>query len=360
MSIYEERLTADKAEIRRRVGQVGRRVGTAFAGAVQAMLERDEAACAQIVLGDQPVNREIRAIDKLCHAFVARHLPSAGHLRFVSSVLRMDVALERIGDYAVTIAREGLQVAKPVPEPLATELRTLGSGALAMLERAMKAFIDGDASLARKTKPEGKELSRSYRDVYRDLIAHGSELSLADAFALLTVFHRVDRVSDQAKNICEETLFELTGEVKPVKRFRILFVGAGDTLVAPLAVALARKAFPDSGDYASAGYDAGAELSPALAQAADEFSLDLSGLAPKPLDRGREALERYHVIVCLGAEARAKVTELPYASVPLVWEVPRLSVAPAETLKASVNDLCHHLSAEISDLLVTLRGDGAN
>lgn len=360
MSIYEERLSADKAEIRRRVGQVGRRVGTALSGAVQALLERDEASAASIVLGDQPVNREIRAIDKLCHAFVARHLPSAGHLRFVSSVLRMNVALERIGDYAATIARSGIQLSAPIPEPLAGELRTLASGAVAMLERAMKAFVERDASLARKTKPEGRELTKAYRATYRDLIAHGNELSLSDAFALLTVFHRVDRVSDQAKNICEETIFELTGEVKASKRFRILFVGAGDTLVAPLAVALARKAFPDSGDYASAGYDAGAELSPALAQAADEFSLDLSGLAPKPLDRGREALERYHVIVCLGKEARAKMSEIPYGAVPLVWEVPRLSVAPNADLNASVRALSQHLSAEINDLLVTLRGDGAH
>jgi len=231
---------------------------------------------------------------------------------------------------------------------------------VAMLERAMKAFIESDADLARKTKPEGKELSRSYRDVYRDLVSHGSELSMSDAFGLLTVFHRVDRVSDQAKNVCEETLFELTGETKRPKQYRILFVGAGDTLVAPLAVALARKSFPDSGDYSSAGYDAGAELSPALAQAADEFSLDLSGLAPKPLDRGREALQRYHVIVCLGAEARSKLKELPYSSVPLVWEVPRLSMLPTENQNASVRELCHHLSLEIRDLLVTLRGDGAN
>lgn len=224
----------------------------------------------------------------------------------------------------------------------------------------MKAFIEGDASLARKTKPESKELSRSYRDVYRELVARGHELSISDAFALLTVFHRVDRVSDQAKNICEETLFELTGETKPPKRYRILFVGAGDTLVAPLAVALARKAFPESGDYASAGFEAGAELSPALTQAAEEFSLDLSGLAPKPLDRGRESLERFHVIVCLGAEARAKLTELPYSAVPIVWEVPRLSSAPGEGLDTSVRALCQHLSLEIRDLLVTLRGDGAN
>ena len=35
------------------------------------------------------------------HAFVAQHLPSAGHLRFVSSALRLHIGLERIGGITV-------------------------------------------------------------------------------------------------------------------------------------------------------------------------------------------------------------------------------------------------------------------
>jgi phosphate transport system protein len=360
MSVYEQRLTADKAEIRQRVSEIGRRVGTAVASAVQALLQRDEAGAARVMLGDQPVNREIRAIDKLCHAFVARHLPSAGHLRFVSSVLRMDVALERIGDYAVTIAREGVQLSVAPPEPIAAELRAVASQASAVLERAMKAFQESDAALARKTKPEAKDVSRSYGEVYRELMSQKVELRTADSFALLNVFHRLDRVSDQAKNICEETLFEITGETKRPKRYRILFVGAGDTLVAPLAVGLARKAFPESGDYSSAGYDAGAEVSPALARAAADYSLDVSGLSPKPLDRGRDTLERFHVIVCLSQEARKKLDHVPYSAIVLVWELPRVSIAPTDEIDPGVRLLCTQLNAEIHDLIVTLRGDDAN
>jgi hypothetical protein len=54
MSVYEQRLTADKAEVRQRVSDIGRRVGLAVSGSVNALLERDEAACARIILGDQP------------------------------------------------------------------------------------------------------------------------------------------------------------------------------------------------------------------------------------------------------------------------------------------------------------------
>jgi protein-tyrosine-phosphatase len=272
----------------------------------------------------------------------------------------MNVALERIGDYAVTIAREGVQLSKAPPEPLAAELQTIAAQASAMLQRAIKAFEDGDAALARKIKPEAKQLARGYGAVYRDLIAMSGSLTAADSFAMLTVFHRVDRVSDQAKNLCEETIFELTGETKRPKRYRILFVGSGDTLVAPLAVALARKAFPQSGDYDSAGYEAGAGLSPALLRAAEQYSLDVTGLAPTPLEKGREALERYHVVVCLSEEARRKLDKIPYSTVVLVWDLPSLSVAPSAEVDAGIRVLSAQLSSEIHDLMEILRGDDAN
>ena len=119
MNGYEQRLAHDKAEIRRRVVAVGDTVRKAVAAAVEGLIQLDHAKCYGIMLGDLPVNREVRAINKLCHGFIARHLPSAGHLRFVSSVLQLYVALERIGDYAVSISREGVQLGSAPPETLA-------------------------------------------------------------------------------------------------------------------------------------------------------------------------------------------------------------------------------------------------
>jgi len=102
MNGYERRLAEDKREIRRRVVAVGERVRAAVEMSVESLLRGDRAECARVILGDLPINREVRSINKLCHAFIARHLPSAGHLRFVSAVLQMNIGLERIGDYAVT------------------------------------------------------------------------------------------------------------------------------------------------------------------------------------------------------------------------------------------------------------------
>ena len=140
MSHYEERLEQDLGEIRNRVQAVGARVETAFRSAIEACLAADHARASQTILGDLGINREIRRIDRVCHAFVARHLPSAGHLRFVSSVLRLDVALERIGDYAVAVGRETVQLSVGAPSRVARDIELIADQALRMLRHALRSF----------------------------------------------------------------------------------------------------------------------------------------------------------------------------------------------------------------------------
>jgi len=224
----------------------------------------------------------------------------------------------------------------------------------------MQAFDDQNAELARETKPETAVAGRSFDRIHDRLQRTGGDLPLAQAFALVTVAHRLMRVGDQAKNICEETLFELTGETKPPKRYEILFVDARDTLIAPLAVALARKAFPASGRYSSAGYRAGENLAPELVALAEELSLDLAGIDPTPLSTDPKQLEQYHVIVALAPDVRRQLGQVPYATVLLEWQLPGLAdVASGGAVAGRLREVSQYLSNEISDLMVTMRGEDA-
>ena len=126
MSHYEKRLERDLGEIRSRVKAVGDLVEDQVRDAIRALLTMDPDLANQVVLKDRIVNRETRALDRLCHGFVVRHLPVAHHLRYVSSVFRMDVALERVGDYAVTICRHSLRCSTPPPPTIARDLELIG------------------------------------------------------------------------------------------------------------------------------------------------------------------------------------------------------------------------------------------
>lgn len=360
MSRYEQRLAADKSAIRERVHAVGDRVEKAIADAVQSLIARDRQTANRIILGDLPINREIRAIDNQCHAFVARHLPSARHLRFVSSVLQMNVAIERVGDYAVSISREGIQLSEPVPDSIAEEIRALADQVTTTLRQALKAFGAEDADLARATKLSAVKIERSYGRTIRGHIKDGIGRSFPDTFATLTVFSKLERVNDQAKNLCEETLFELTGETKPPKRYKVLFVDARCTLLAPLAEVLAKKAFPESGIFDCAGYDAGDALAPELGELAERLGLDFAGTRPAQLNASRDALEDYHVIVCLSADAAKHIEDLPYATVMLTWELsPITDAAASGNLTARLETISKELASEIRELMVTMRGAGA-
>ncbi len=356
MSYYETRLAADKVAIRRRLAEVGDRVDRAVGDAVDALLARDQARASELILADLPINRETRAIDAACHAFVARHLPSAGHLRFVSSALRLTVGLERVGDYAVTIAREAVQLSAPPPESIASDVRRLCADARAMLAQALRAFSDQDAELARETKPLAKAVARTYDEMYRDLLGLEGERPLPDLFALLSVLNKLDRVADQAKNLCEETLFEVLGETKPPKVYRVLFVDARDTILGPLAVGLARKAFPRSGRFESAGWQAGDAVAPEVVKLAGELGLVVD--APRALQPSRDVLARFHVIVGLTPGVRAKIPELPFQTALLEWSLPPLD--GAETVRLGLQQITHDLSGRITELMAALRGEGAD
>ncbi len=359
MSHYEERLAADKDQIRQRVAAVGGRVEHAVREAVEALLERDHARCYGIALGDLPINREVRAIDGRCHAFVARHLPSAGHLRFVSSVLRLTVALERIGDHAVAIARAAVQLSDSPPPELSARIVELRDHACRMLERAVRAFADGDAELARETKLLARTVDRGFDAAFGELAEKDGARPVRDLFSLLGVLNQLERVGDQAKNVCEETLFELTGETKPPKVYRVLFVGKRDALLGPLATALARKAFPQSGRFQSAGTEPSESLDPVLEGLGESLGLDLEGLAPERLPADPDELGRYHVIVSLCGDCRAELGGVPFHTAYLEWELPRLATG-GELDGASLEPLVQQLGAEIRGLMVTLRGEEAS
>ena len=97
MSHYEERLEQYLTRIITTVRDLGERVEVAVDRAVRALLTSDHDLSSAVIVGDLPINRDVRNLDRLCHVFVARHLPSAGHLRLVSSVLRLNIAIERTG-----------------------------------------------------------------------------------------------------------------------------------------------------------------------------------------------------------------------------------------------------------------------
>jgi phosphate transport system protein len=353
MSHYEERLERDLTAIRAQVARLGGLVEEALSLACRALLTVDRELAAETILGDIAVNNESRELDRLCHVFVARHLPSAGHLRLISSVLRLSVALERIGDYSETISRTAAQISDVPPDNVRGDIQMMVTQASLLLHEAMKSFGESNPDLARATIQLSRQFVTTSDKVYADLLAEGEKGSrpINDLFTLLATFNRLERVIHQSKNICEETIFSVTGKTKPPKKFDILFLDERGSGASALAEHLARKAYPEIGKYASAGWAPARTLDSAYVEFAEQKGIDLSKARLETVRCDKvEDLSAFDIVVTLDPDGRTHIGKLPFHTIHLQWDLDT-SRGPAEVYR--------QLADRLSALMDKLQGKRA-
>ncbi len=360
MSHYEERLEQDLNDIHSRVRDLVERVDQALGDAIQALLTGDQALASETVLGDLVVNRRVRKLDGRCHAFVARHLPSAGHLRLVSAVLRLSVALERVGDYAAIIARQLVQLEEDPPEQVVADFEVCGEQVRKLLRQASQAFDEENSDLANGTFELSRAAKTSIRKMGQDLLAEGEAgtRSVKDILSLGAAINALRRVADQAENICEETIFVSTGKMTKKRLSRVLFVAEHDDALTQLAVAYAQKAFSGANEFASAGWAESEELDPHCRRFMELRGLDSGTLEPSTLDQLGAAIMDYEVIVSFDGDPTEHIHhDLPLQTVVVEWDLgpnPRgmESQQANEALEAAFGALRH----EMGRLMEMVRG----
>ncbi len=355
MSHLEERLEHDLTEIRDHIAKMGAEVEKSLDRAFRALEKNDDKLAFKTILSDLPINRHMRQIDRLCHAFIAIHLPSAGHLRLISSVIRANIILERIGDYAVTIAREAVQLGD-VPEGyMSSELKKVSAEAMAVLSEAISSFNSSNAERARHAITMAKQVEHEMDGIYAQLLDAGDGCS-RNTMIYLIIFSQLKRVADQAKNLAEEAIFIETGESKQPKVYRILFLDDENSCLGPMAAAIADKAYHDQGQFTTAGKTPADSLDSNMVAFMQGRGFNLSEVTPRRLDASREALSEFHVIVGLNQKVMKTVGKIPFRTSALNWK--NLEI-PADDNATAWESLYKNLALEIRELMELLRGDEA-
>lgn len=353
MSHYEERLERDLSQIKQQLALLAGLVEKALDDAVHALLADDDKLAYATVLADNRINAVSNELDRMRNAFIGVHLPSGGHLRLMSAVVHTNVALERIGDYAVTICREAVRVSRP-PRLLEREIELMAGESRQMLKQAVDAFLEGNADKARATMVIADQVERTFDMAFGELSGAGGSTSVKELFAFLTVFNSLERVSDQAKNICEDAVFAVTGQGRGPKFFRILFLDEDNTLLGPIAEAIARKNFPEVGEYHSRGRTAGVSDPQSIALLQD-LGIDLGNHRPQAIPAHHQEFAAFQIIVSLQGPVKSYVEQIPFHTVALEWEVAPFGSAPPD-----LRLLGREIALQVSNLMTVLRGQEAH
>jgi phosphate transport system protein len=172
----------------------------------------------KIITDDQLVNRKRFEIEDRCIFVIASQQPMATDLRTLVSMLFIVTDLERMADHAEGIAAINLLLE---PEPLPRRLGYLpamADRAVTMLRDALKAYIERDIDLARRTCDADDEVDRLqdavYEEATRAMIANPSTVQRNTH--LLWTAHNLERIADRCTNICERVIYLVTGHMEEI------------------------------------------------------------------------------------------------------------------------------------------------
>jgi phosphate transport system protein len=185
---------------------------------MKALRSRDKVQTQKVLHADTLVNQKRFAIESASLLVIATQQPMAHDLRLLAAILEVANELERIGDYAKGIAKINILLEdENIPAPM-EDLEKMAEIAVSMLHRSLTAFISEDIELARAIPADDDMVDDLYKTVYRKLVATmlANPEVIDHANYYLWAAHNLERSADRVSNICERTIFVVTGELLEV------------------------------------------------------------------------------------------------------------------------------------------------
>ncbi|MGH7727629.1 MAG: phosphate signaling complex protein PhoU [Vulcanimicrobiaceae bacterium] len=206
---YHEALEAARLDVVR----LGALAADAVQASVASLERRDTTVAARVIGGDDDIDQLRRRVEQSCIELIWKQQPVAGELRAVAAMLEIVIDLERIGDYAVEIAKHSIRLADVPIRPARVEIGRIAAIALDMVRDVMRAYTEGDATLAEAVIARDDEVDRLY---YRGIDALQEEMQadsgvVRSGTTMLFVIANLERVGDRAQNIAWHTK-EMLGE----------------------------------------------------------------------------------------------------------------------------------------------------
>jgi phosphate transport system protein len=202
---FEAELQALRNQLLRMGGLVEERVHRA----VRSLVERREQEARRVIATDAEVNDLQMDIDDRCLRLLATQAPLAGDLRLITSAMKINADLERIGDQAVNIAENALALIPLPPVKPLIDIPRMAEAAEGMIRDALDAFVKKDAALARDVLSRDDEVDELKDQVFRELLTYmmADPGTIQRALALILLSRNLERIADHATNIAEDVIF---------------------------------------------------------------------------------------------------------------------------------------------------------
>ncbi|HHX03038.1 MAG TPA: phosphate signaling complex protein PhoU [Tissierellia bacterium] len=206
------RLDSRLQRIERRLVKMAMAVESAIGKSMESLMTNDDQLAIEVIEKDSTIDHLELDLEKSCVSLIALEQPIASDLRVVTGTLKIITDLERIGDYAVNIAKTQITIPKDISHH-SESLYEISKVLQVMVQRSIDAFVEKDAQMARETALMDMEVDEKYDSVYLEYLHQLMEGSVAveEVVPLILVGRYLERMGDHITNICERIIYMVEG-----------------------------------------------------------------------------------------------------------------------------------------------------
>ena len=188
----------------------------ALRGALNALEQRDHELADEVIAFDDDVDDRYIRIEEGVQKLLARQTPVASDLRLVLAILHINLHLERMADYCVTIAKLSKLVPDVEPSPRFVEgFEEMGSRCEEMIRIALDSFEDRDLARAESLVDLDELVDRANRRVVGRILELGEAAAMREyGLRMVLVSRALERIGDHAVDIGEQVAYLLTAEFR--------------------------------------------------------------------------------------------------------------------------------------------------
>ncbi len=210
-----EALESEESQVKDGILRMGSLVAERINAAIVALENHDADAATWVIENDRDINDMEQAISDLVTLTIATQQPVARDLRFLLALAQVAYDLERMGDYAGSVAKQARKLAPNPPLNDYVHLPQMGRLAASLVRDILGAVVEVDAERAKAVAKRDDDVDELYHAIFAEVLdlMRADPANVDPGMRIIFAAHYLERVGDRVTNIAEDVVFLSTGEV---------------------------------------------------------------------------------------------------------------------------------------------------
>lgn len=183
--------------------------------AIKALMDRDTELAHRVICDDNTIDQLDVEIEDKCIRILALRQPTARDLRFITTAIKINGHLERIGDMAANIAEKAIILSEEPPMKPYIDIPRMSEIARRMIKESLDALVNENTDLAQKVRMEDETIDSLNEQVFRELLTFMLEdpKKIHRALIIMQISKSLERISDHAVGVADMVVYMVTGKI---------------------------------------------------------------------------------------------------------------------------------------------------